>query len=71
MRPVHLTDEPGTGLVRIGQQVGRGEISRDDVAAVLAAVLAQPAIPGATFEVASGEQSVEEAVASLHSEAGN
>ena len=71
VRPVHLTDEPGTGLVRLGQQVGRGEISRDDVAAVLAAVLAQPAIPRATFEVASGEQSVEEAVASLHSAAGN
>jgi hypothetical protein len=66
---VHLTDEPGTGLVRLGQQVGRGEISRDDVAAVLAAVLAA-SIERATFEVASGEQPVEDAVASVHSEAG-
>jgi uncharacterized protein YbjT (DUF2867 family) len=70
VRPVGLTDEPGTGLVRLGEQVGPGEISRDDVAAVLAAVLAASSTERATFEVASGEQPVEEAVASVHSEAG-
>src|SRR5512133_399659 len=34
VRPGRLTDEPGTGRVEIGEGVGRGEVSRDDVAAV-------------------------------------
>jgi hypothetical protein len=54
----------------VGEQVGRGEISRDDVAAVLATVLAVSSLERATFEVASGEQPVEEAAASVHPEAG-
>ena len=51
VRPGSLTDEPGTGLVRIGRDVDRGEVSRDDVAAVLAATLAEPATIGKTFEL--------------------
>jgi uncharacterized protein YbjT (DUF2867 family) len=65
VRPGRLTDDPGTGRVRIGRGVGRGEISRDDVAAVLAAVLHEPATIGTTLEVVSGDVPVEEAVASL------
>jgi uncharacterized protein YbjT (DUF2867 family) len=65
VRPGRLTDDPGTGRVRIGHGVGRGEISRDDVAAVLAAVLHEPATIGTTLEVVSGDVPVEEAVASL------
>jgi uncharacterized protein YbjT (DUF2867 family) len=65
VRPGRLTDDPGTGRVRIGQSVGGGEIGRDDVAAVLAAVLHEPAAVGKTFEVVSGDVPVEEAVASL------
>jgi uncharacterized protein YbjT (DUF2867 family) len=64
LRPGRLTDESGTGLVRLGEGVGRGEISRDDVAAVLAAVLSEPATVGRIFEVVAGEAPVEEAVAS-------
>jgi uncharacterized protein YbjT (DUF2867 family) len=64
VRPGRLTDDPGTGLVRVGESVGRGEISRDDVAAVLAAVLSEPATAGKTFEVVAGDTTVEEAVAS-------
>jgi nucleoside-diphosphate-sugar epimerase len=65
VRPGRLTDDPGTGRVRIGQSVGGGEIGRDDVAAVLAAVLHEPAAAGQTFEVVSGDVPVEEAVSSL------
>jgi uncharacterized protein YbjT (DUF2867 family) len=65
VRPGRLTDDPGTGRVRIGHGVGRGEISRDDVAAVLAAALHEPATIGTTLEVVSGDVPVEEAVASL------
>ena len=39
VRPGLLTDEPGTGLVTIADSTGRGSIPREDVAAVLVAVL--------------------------------
>jgi uncharacterized protein YbjT (DUF2867 family) len=65
VRPGRLTDDPGTGRVRAGEHVGRGEISRDDVAAVLIACLDTPSTVGKTLEVVSGDVPVEEAVASL------
>lgn len=65
VRPGRLTDDPGTGRVEAGVSVERGEISRDDVAAVLTATLAAPNTIGKTFEVVAGEAPVEEAVASL------
>ena len=65
VRPTSLTDDPGTGRVLIADQVERGEISRDDVAAVLAAALQTPTSIGKTFEVTSGDVPVDEAVASL------
>ena len=65
VRPGRLTDAPGTGLVEIGSHVQRGEVSRDDVAAVLAATLAQPATIGATFELVGGSDPIEAALAKL------
>jgi len=65
VRPGSLTDEAATGRVRIGESLGRGEVPRADVAAVLAAVLAAPNAVGKTFELLSGETPVEEAVAAL------
>jgi uncharacterized protein YbjT (DUF2867 family) len=65
VRPGGLTDDPGTGRVQAGESVGRGQISRDDVSAVLAAALHEPATVGKTFEVISGDVPVEEAVASV------
>jgi nucleoside-diphosphate-sugar epimerase len=65
VRPGGLTDDPGTGRVRIGDHVGRGTVSRDDVAAVLAAVLHEPGTAGTVFEVIGGDTPVEEAVADL------
>ena len=65
VRPVRLTDEPGTGRVQAAEHVRRGEIPRDDVAAVVAAVLHTPTTIGKTFELTSGELPVEEALASL------
>jgi uncharacterized protein YbjT (DUF2867 family) len=66
-RPGGLTDDPGTGRVRLGPDVGRGTIPRDDVAAVLAAVLHEPRVANVVFEVVSGDVPVEEAVAALAS----
>ena len=65
VRPGHLTDDPGAGGVTLGSKVDRGKIPRDDVAAVLAAVLHEPATVGLTFEVVSGEVSVDDALAAL------
>ena len=65
VRPASLTDDPASGRVRVAEHVGGGSISRADVAALLAAVLDEPATAGRTFEVASGDVPVEEAVASL------
>ena len=65
VRPGRLTDSPGAGRVRLAPSVERGEISRDDVAAVLAASLAEPATIGKTFELVSGEDPIERALAAL------
>jgi uncharacterized protein YbjT (DUF2867 family) len=63
VRPGGLTNDPGTGRVQIAERVERGRIPRDDVAAVLAAVLQRPSAAGKTFEVVSGDVPVEEALA--------
>jgi nucleoside-diphosphate-sugar epimerase len=66
VRPGRLTDGPGTGLVEVGRELGRrGEISREDTAAVLAAVLEAPGTVGKTFEVLAGETPIEDALRSL------
>jgi uncharacterized protein YbjT (DUF2867 family) len=62
VRPGRLTDDPGTGKVQLGEDVPRGAVSRDDVAAVLAAVLHEPATAGRTLGLVGGETPVEDAV---------
>lgn len=63
VRPGRLTDDPGTGRVRLGSAVGDGAVPRDDVAAVLAAVLEAPGTAGATLELVGGDDPVAGAVA--------
>ena len=65
VRPGALTDEPGTGRVRVAASTGRGSIPRADVAAVLVALLDAPATGGLTFELISGDASIAEAVSVL------
>lgn len=67
VRPGMLTDKEPTGLVELAPTVARGEISRADVASVLAAVLADPATIGKTFELVGGEDQIELALAQLPS----
>ena len=64
-RPGGLTDEPGLNRVDAREEVERGRIPRDDVAAVLAAVLATPSTIGKTFCVVSGDTEIYEAVEGL------
>ena len=65
VRPGRLTNEPGSGRVALGENLDSGEIPRDDVAAVLAAVLEAPNTVGATLDLVSGDVPVEEAVAAI------
>ena len=65
VRPGALTDEAGTGRVRIAVEPFRAAVTRDDVAATLLAVLAAPNTIGRTFELLQGETPIEDAVRSL------
>jgi uncharacterized protein YbjT (DUF2867 family) len=62
VRPGRLTDEPGTGRALVTIEPNRGYVPREDVAAVLAALLARPASVGKTLYVNGGEEPVEAAV---------
>jgi uncharacterized protein YbjT (DUF2867 family) len=65
VRPGGLTNDPGTGRVRLGEKLPHGQIPRDDVAAVLVAVLDTPSTIGRTFDLIGGDSPVEHAVAAL------
>ncbi|HSD80252.1 MAG TPA: SDR family oxidoreductase [Solirubrobacteraceae bacterium] len=66
VRPGGLTDDPGTGRVRIETEMGhRGRVPRDDVAATLLAVLETPATIGMAFELFAGDTPIAEALARL------
>jgi len=65
VRPGGLTDDAGTGLVEIGFGLERGEIPRDDVAATLLFALDAVNTYGQAFDVVSGDDPVEDAIANL------
>ncbi|MCX5392522.1 NAD(P)H-binding protein [Streptomyces sp. NBC_00094] len=62
LRPGSLTNDAGTGLVRLEAHTGRGMVPRDDVAAVLAELLDTPATAGLTLELVSGSTPLSVAV---------
>jgi len=65
VRPGMLTDDPGTGLVWVGEEERRAAVTRDDVAAVLAGCLDEPQTVRKTFVLLQGETPIAEALASL------
>jgi nucleoside-diphosphate-sugar epimerase len=65
VRPGRLTDDPGTGQVAVGERLSRGEVPRDDVAAVLLEVLGAGNTIGKDFDLLGGDTPVAEAVAGL------
>ncbi|MCM2578606.1 NAD(P)H-binding protein [Streptomyces meridianus] len=67
LRPGRLTDEPGTGLVTLDEHTGRSDVPRDDVAAVLQALLDEPGTAGRTVELIGGRTPVAEAVGAVAS----
>jgi nucleoside-diphosphate-sugar epimerase len=62
LRPGRLTDDPGTGLVALGGDVTRAEVPREDVAAVIAAVLDEESTIGHQWNLVGGELPVAEAI---------
>ncbi|MFB7281024.1 SDR family oxidoreductase [Streptomyces hydrogenans] len=62
LRPGMLTDDAGTGLVRLEARTGRGPVPRDDVAAVLAELVDSPGTAGLTLELVGGSTPVSVAV---------
>ncbi len=65
VRPGGLTNDAGTGRVKLGESVPRGQVTRDDVAAVLAAVLDSPNTIGRTVDLIGGDTPVAEAVKAI------
>jgi uncharacterized protein YbjT (DUF2867 family) len=63
LRPGALTDDPGTGRVLLAPPpVPPAEVTRDDTAAVLVALLDTPATAGQILELRAGDTDVDEAV---------
>ncbi len=62
IRPGALTNDAGIGAVALTEHGERGKIPRDDVAAVIAAVLSAPNTIGKTLDLISGDVPVAEAV---------
>jgi uncharacterized protein YbjT (DUF2867 family) len=65
LRPGSLTNDAGTGLVRLEAHTGRGMIPRDDVAAVLAELIDTSATAGLVLELVGGSTPVSVAVKSV------
>jgi uncharacterized protein YbjT (DUF2867 family) len=62
IRPGRLTDDPATGLVSLGPDVARGDVTRADVAAVVAAVLDHDGAIGRQWNLVNGDLPVHEAL---------
>lgn len=62
IRPGRLTDDAGTGRVALGPDVLRGDVTRADVASVVAAVLDVPTSIGRQWNLVNGDVPVAEAV---------
>jgi uncharacterized protein YbjT (DUF2867 family) len=62
IRPGGLTDDEGTGRVTIGQDLGYGQVPRDDVAATILAVLDTPSTAGKAFTLLAGDVPIDEAL---------
>ncbi len=63
LRPGVLTMASGTGQVNLAEHTGRGEVPREDVAAVLLALLDEPRTAGLTLELIAGDTPIPDAVA--------
>ena len=62
VRPGTLTNNPGTGRVRLGMAIPYGEVPRDDVAAVLGELVHRPQVRRVILELTSGQIPIHDAL---------
>jgi len=62
LRPGPLSDDPGTGRVRVDPTTGRGTVPRDDVAAALARLLHDERAAHRVLYVNGGDQPLDQAL---------
>jgi uncharacterized protein YbjT (DUF2867 family) len=63
LRPGRLTDQPGTGRVVLARPpVAPDDVTRDDTAAVLVALLDTPTTAGRILELRAGDTDIPDAV---------
>lgn len=65
IRPGGLVNEPGTGKVEAGEQLERGSIPREDVAAVIYKALDAAHTFNRAFDLVSGEKTIGEALKNI------
>jgi uncharacterized protein YbjT (DUF2867 family) len=65
VRPGTLTDGLGTGQVRLGPAIPYGDVARDDVAAVFAALVHAPHITRQILELTGGDTPIADALEAL------
>ncbi|RSN49204.1 NAD-dependent dehydratase [Amycolatopsis sp. WAC 04197] len=65
LRPGQLTNDEGTGKILIAESTGRGPIPRQDVAAILVALLDNPSTAGRVLEAISGDTAISQAFSAL------
>lgn len=65
LRPSLLTDDPGEGTVDLGPAAIHNQVSRDDVAATVAAILSEPRVSRQILELDSGRTPIADAVQAL------
>jgi uncharacterized protein YbjT (DUF2867 family) len=63
--PSSLTSEPGTGAIEVGDDVTGASVAREDVAAVVAAVLDLPGTGGMTIDFNTGPTPIVDAIAGV------
>lgn len=62
LRPGRLTNDPAAGTVTLAEHVSPGAVTRDDVAAVLLALLDRPDTAGRVYELIGGDTPIESAL---------
>jgi nucleoside-diphosphate-sugar epimerase len=70
VRPGPLTEQPGVGTVRVHSSPFRGEVSREDVAAVLEVLLHDVPVSRQVFYLGGGGDDIEQALERLAAAAG-
>jgi uncharacterized protein YbjT (DUF2867 family) len=65
VRPGPLTDDPGTGRVKLGTEPFREAVTREDVAALLAALVADPEADRTILYLGGGDVPIPQALATV------